>query len=212
MHKLDRDPMPPVGLSRYRHGIDHWAACCPTAAERSAIWQALHAMQGERCAYCEAALGEHRCHIEHFRQRAAYPAGTFEWSNLFGSCNRLESCGRHKDGCGKYLHTDLIKPDEEDPEHFFVFSPNGSVSPRSGLSADERHRACETIRIFNLNGALEEIRSREVRGYLQTAEEFAHWAEELPQDQWLPIFEEELERVTRLPFATAIRHVLTRQD
>jgi uncharacterized protein (TIGR02646 family) len=56
-------------------------------------------------------------HIEHFRQRSRYHQGTFEWDNLFGSCNRPDNRGKHKDQCGNYDYQDLIKPDVEATKH-----------------------------------------------------------------------------------------------
>lgn len=213
MHRLQRDLQPPAGLKRYHHGEHTWCMDSPTYSERTEIWEKLNAMQGNRCAYCEGMIGPSNRHIEHFRQRRSYPQGTFAWSNLFGSCNRSGTCGKHKDECGTYDHAVLIKPDEEDPDVFFIFAPDGNVSPRSGLPSDQHRRAIETIRIFNLNGpkgALRQIRKREVAGYIQTAEDFAAISIEYPEDEWLPMLEEEVANTAHLPFATAIRHTLTR--
>lgn len=212
MHQLERDPIPPGGLTKYRHGAQRWGVDGPSATERQAIWDALDAMQGERCAYCEGRLSRGKRHIEHFRQRDRYSEGTFEWANLFGSCNREESCGKHKDGCGAYAHQDLIKPDVEDPEHFLVFLPTGAVSVRTALTPTETERAIETIRIFNLNGVLEQIRKFEVMGYTQTALQFAEWSTVFPEEEWLPLLQEEVRITAHLPYATAIKHVLTRQS
>lgn len=212
MHKLKRDPNAPVCLSRYRHGINNWGMQSPTPEERVEIWGKLNAMQGDRCAYCEATICEGRRHIEHFRQRSNHSPGTFNWSNLFGSCNRQDTCGKHKDTCGPYHHSDLIKPDIDDPDDFFVFTPDGSVSPKANLSEANHHRATESIRIFNLNGVLRQIRFAEIVGYVQTAEELAEMAVHYPPSDWLPLLEEELAATESLPFATAIHHVLTRRS
>lgn len=212
MHRLQRDPLAPVGLSNYQHGLHQWGKGIPLCAERKAIWDKLLPMQQGRCAYCEGSLTESSRHIEHFRQRSRHPQGTFDWSNLFGSCNRNQSCGKHKDQCGEYQNQDLIKPDVEDPEHFFVFLPNGSVRPRMDLTSGEDRRANETIRVFNLDGVLRQIRQTEVAGYIQTAEEFAQMAQSFPEEDWLPMLREELANIAHLPYATAIKHVLTRQN
>jgi len=212
MHKLNRDPIPPVGLNGYQHGLDAWANGCPAPGERQAIWEKLDAMQESRCAYCEARIGVGNRHIEHFRQRSRFPQGTFDWNNLFGSCLRKHTCGKHKDSCGSYDHQALIKPDDEDPEHFLVFAADGSVSVRKSLAPNEQMRASETIRIFNLDGVLAHIRRSEVIGYVQTAESFAEFAEHFSEDDWLPLLQQELQTIASLPFATAIRHVLTRQS
>ncbi len=212
MHRLDRDPVPPAGLSKYRHGQDSWSNTSPTAAERAAIWDKLNAMQGNRCAYCECLISEDNRHIEHFRQRGRYPQGTFDWHNLFGSCNRPGTCGDHKDKCGAYPHQDLIKPDVEDPQDFLVFTPHGAIRPRANMQPHDEHRAKETIRILGLDGALNQIRRSEVAGYIQTAEAFAEMAATFSENEWLPLLQEEIQNTAHLPFATAIRHVLTRQS
>ena len=131
MHKLHRDPQAPSGLN-YRHGVHTWGNGIPTRQEKAEIWVKLIAMQGERCAYCEGPMPESSRHIEHFQQRSRSPQNTFLWNNLFGSCNRRDTCGNHKDQCGNYPHADLIKPDEEDPEHFLVF---GKADRKSGAPA-----------------------------------------------------------------------------
>lgn len=212
MHRLYRDPVPPNGLTKYRHGQDMWSNTCPTQVERAAIWEKLIAMQGNRCAYCEGPICENQREIEHFRQRSRYPQGTFDWLNLFGSCKRAGTCGDHKDKCGAYPHQDLIKPDVEDPEDFFVFTPSGAIRPRANLPPHDQQRAKETIRILGLDGALNQIRRSEVAGYIQTAEAFAEMAATFSEDEWLPLLQEEIQNTAHLPFATAIRHVLTRQS
>ena len=215
MHQLHRDPQVPGGLNKYRHGRDSWSGESPTADERLVIWEKRIAMQGERCAYCEAKIAVDDRHIEHFRQRSRYPQGTFQWSNLFGSCNRQGTCGDHKDKCGAYNHTHLIKPDEEDPDDFLVFDPSGGVSPKKGLSPPHLQRAEETIRILNLkNGGLPRMRFNAAYGYLQTVEEWAELESQFPEEEWRPIVEQELAQelanTAHLPFATAIRHTLAR--
>ncbi|MGO2452623.1 retron Ec78 anti-phage system effector HNH endonuclease PtuB [Pseudomonas taetrolens] len=210
---LDRQDDPPSGLRRYRHGQDAWSATCPTQEERRAIWLELDLMQGSRCAYCEGPMGEGNRHIEHFRQRRSYPQGTFDWSNLFGSCNRAGTCGKAKDQCGTYPPGMLIKPDIEDPDAFLVFTPGGTVEPRAGLSVGDHLRASETIRILALDGALNQIRRAELCGYIQTMEYFVEYAEAFPDEEdWVEELEREVRETAHLPYATAIRHVLTRQS
>lgn len=209
MHKLHRGASPAC-LAEFRHGLHNWGDVTP--AQKATLWIELDAMQGQRCAYCEADIRNAKRHIEHFCQKGRDPKVTFVWSNLFGSCNREDGCGKYKDWSAMYPPAVLIKPDVDDPEHYLVFSANGSVSPRRNLSTIEQHRATETIRIFNLNGVLRQIRFREVEGYLQTAEEFALIAAEYPEADWLPLLQQEISDTAHLPFATAIKHVLTRQS
>jgi len=209
MHQLNR-PIPPQCLSHYQHGHDNWSRVTP--AHKNEIWLKIDEMQNKRCAYCEAAIqtepGNRNAHIEHFRQRSRYPQGTFQWSNIFGSCNRQDSCGKHKDNLPPYNHQDLIKMDSENPEDFLQFLPDGNVVPATGLNPTDKHRAEETIRIFNLNGSLRRIRETAIKGYLQTAKELAEYAAEFDEDDWRPLLDEELDHIEGLPFTTAIKHVL----
>ena len=122
MHKLNR-PIPPLCLNQFSHGRDNWGDVMPD--NKAEIWRRIDDMQQKRCAYCEIDIrtdrGNNNAHIEHFRQRNNYPQGTFQWANIFGSCNRQDSCGKHKDGLSEYNHQDLIKLDTEDPEQFLAF-------------------------------------------------------------------------------------------
>lgn len=210
MHLLHRGTAPAC-LEHYHHGQHNWAKETPTDQERTEIRTQLDAMQGGRCAYCECKLKQHVQHIEHFRQRGRYPEGTFAWDNLFLSCDRKDSCGKHKDKCGFYNYTDLIKPDGEDPEHYFLFGQYGTISLRQGLNSQETHRADETLRILNLDakrGPLRQIRKVACIGYVETAEAFQEMADHYTQEQWWPMLEEELATIRHLPFCTAIKHTL----
>ncbi|WP_338352887.1 retron Ec78 anti-phage system effector HNH endonuclease PtuB [Thalassolituus oleivorans] len=210
MHKLIR-PIPPACLGRYLHGRDNWKQLID-AGHVGEIWLKLDVMQQHRCAYCEAKIKTDQMnsnsHIEHFRQRSRYREGTFKWANMFGSCNRQDSCGKFKDSLPPYNHSDLIKMDIEDPENYLQFLPDGRVTPAKGLNPGDKKRAEETIRIFNLNGSLRQIREAAIKGYLQTAEELASLAEEFEEEDWLPLLNAELEAIKNLPFSTAIKHVL----
>lgn len=210
MHRLHRNA-PPVGLRRYRHDRHAWGGdpIVPSPGDRADIWTQLNAMQGARCAYCETPLSPDNRHIEHFRQRSRYPQGTFDWDNLFGSCNRSGTCGDHKDKCGFYEPSDLLKPDVDEPDDYLVFVVDGTVQPKAGLSPEAHHRAAETIRILNLNApALRQARGSMACGYQQTAEDFAEMATLFDESEWLPSLTQEVQATAHLPFATAIRHVL----
>lgn len=217
MHRLHRDPQAPDCLGRYQHGRDKWGMESPTGAERGEIWAKLDAMQGGRCAYCEAAIVRGSQEIEHFRQRDRYPQGTFDWLNLFGACKDKGTCGDHKDKYSEYDHTLLIKPDVENPDDFLVFDPHGGVNPKkTGLSGRDAERAEATITILNLRhgGGLRHQRKAAVQGYLHYLETWEEMAEHWPEEEWRPLVEAELtellEATAHLPFATTIRHTLTR--
>ncbi|HEL5400873.1 TPA: TIGR02646 family protein [Stenotrophomonas maltophilia] len=210
MRRLNRGAGP-VCLTGYQHGLHKWENGVPSWQEKSAIWMCLDAMQNSRCAYCEADLAHCGKHIEHFRQRSRYPAGTFDWVNLFGSCNRKDTCGKHKDCCGPYNHMDLLKPDVDDPDDFLVFVSDGTIVPKKDLQPNARHRAAETLRVFNLDanhGALRHMRRAAVAGYLQTAAEFQQFAADFDEADWRPLLDQEIASIAGLPFSTAIRHAL----
>lgn len=211
MHKLDRS-CAPACLARFKHGRDNWSAV--SKQDKAEIWAALEAMQGPRCAYCEAGITPDSRHIEHFVQKDRRPALTFAWDNLFGSCNREDSCGKHKDRLPPYDAAALIKPYLDDPDDYFVFTSLGTIAVRSGLSPAQQRRAEETLRVFNLDaehGALRYQRQQAAVGYVQDAEFFAEMALLLPEADWLPALQKVLSDVSELPFATTIRHVLIGQ-
>jgi uncharacterized protein (TIGR02646 family) len=208
LHKLQRGAAPEC-LANFRHGIDAWSDV--TAEEKTEIWRNLESMQGLRCAYCEAHIERGKRHIEHFRQRGRFAEGTFDWTNLFGSCDHEKCCGKHKDRCGMYDPADIVKPDEEDPDDFFVFVSDGTIDVRRGLSARDEHRARETLRVLNLDahgGRLRQMRRSAIAGHLHTVDEIRELAENLPPELWMPELQRELHSIAELPFVTAIRHAL----
>lgn len=183
----------------------------PTLEERIQIWEKLDAMQGQRCAYCESGLTTGKRKIEHFRQRDRYPQGTFEWSNLFGACLHTGHCDGSKDRSGHYDHRLLIKPDDEDPEHFLVFNASGEVRPKHTLATADLRRAQATIDILNLNErSLVARRRAAVLHYEPKAIELAELAAAHPD--MLAMVEEEIQTelatVAQYPYATAIKHLL----
>lgn len=213
MHKLERSNIPsPTCLSRYRYGLNTWDDL--DSKERQEIRKALEEMQGQRCAYCECGLNRGGQHIEHFRQRSCYPQFTFNWDNLFLSCMRIDSCGKNKDKCGAYNHNNIIKPDIEDPEHFFLFVSNGSIELRPGLTAEEQDRAKETLRVFNLDaqwGPLRRLRKTAVLGFAGTLSDLQEFRHVCSDQEIVAFLEGELTNIRDYPFYTAIKHFLTMQ-
>jgi len=207
MHKLER-PEAPECLDAFRRGEPDWSRI--QSAEKEAIWQKLDAMQAGRCAYCEDLIQPGRRHIEHFWRRAHYPRSTFQWENLFGSCEKSGSCGKHKDRTA-HDPDDLIKPDVDEPDDYLRFLSDGRIVPRSDLTTEQLQRAEETLRVFNLDhehGALRRMRYVAVRGYLGIADDLAEWYE-LGEELFMQCLREELEAIRGKPFETAIRHLLT---
>jgi uncharacterized protein (TIGR02646 family) len=215
MRKLDRIACAaPPCLGCYRHGAHSWNDVTPE--HKAEIRLRLEAMQGRRCAYCEGDIDSLGQHIEHFRRRGdpAYRHLTFDWSNLFWSCYQEDSCGRFKDNrAGAFNVSDLIDPCADDPDAFFIFQADGTISIRHGLSAADQNRAKETLRVFSLDaewGRLRAMRKIALSGYIDDANAAfnAGWS----PDEIRDYFAAELEIARSLPFCTAIRHVLTERQ
>jgi len=215
MRKLDRTTCAaPPCLGGYQHGAHSWDDVTP--AHKAEIRTHLEAIQRRRRAYCEGDIDTLGQHIEHFRRKGdpAYRHLTFDWSNLFWSCDQTDSCGHFKDhGAGPYNVNDLVNPCADDPDAFFIFQSDGTISIRHGLSAADQHRASETLRVFSLDaewGRLRAMRKIAVSGYVNDADTAfnAGW----PPDDNRAYFAEELQIAQSLPFYTAIRHVLTERQ
>lgn len=210
MRKLDRTVCPaPACLGGYTHGVHTWDNV--SSIHKGQIRAQLEAMQGRRCAYCEGSIDSLGQHIEHFRRKKHHPALTFDWSNLFWSCDQTDSCGHFKDrGAGPYNVADLIDPCADDPDDFFIFWSDGTIGVRSGLSAQEQHRANETLRVFSLHphwGRLRNMRKSAVAQYVNYAADAS--ADGFSDDDIRELIAGELQAARGLPFYTTIRHVLT---
>lgn len=212
MHQLNRSIVPaPPCLTDYYHGANNWGHVKPE--HKNELRNHLKRMQGVQCAYCEASLETQGCHIEHFRPKNRFPTLIFAWENLFLSCDSCDHCGHYKDNrAGMYDPKDLIDPTVDDPERFFRFYSDGSIRLRPCLSDTERHRANETIRVFNLDsehGPLRHMRRKDCNGYVHAGAEIAKLAQECPREEWLAFLHEEISNTSELPFATAIKHILS---
>jgi uncharacterized protein (TIGR02646 family) len=206
MRKLNRDAVEvPVCLAELSPGVHSW----DDVKNKAEIRAGLELMQGRRCAYCEGSLDALGQHIDHFRRRHHSPELTFNWNNLYWSCYQPDSCGRYKDhDAWPYNVDDLIDPCVEDPDSFFRFRSDGTISVRPGLSTLAKHKAEETLRVFNLNptwGRLRTMRKAVLSSYLYMVDDASGFALTELQD----IFKDELAATEHLPFSTAIRHVLT---
>lgn len=210
MQKLDRENVvEPACLANYQHGHDHWDDMTP--GDKAQIRQQLEQMQGRRCAYCEGSLDVLGNHIEHFRRKGQghFPECTFAWSNLYWSCDQDDLCGHFKDhGAGTYQVDDLIDPCSDNPDAFYRFRSDGTISVRSGLPPADTHKAVETLRVFNLHpqwGRLRNMRKGAVSAYASLIEDCVGFS----PDELRDLLNEELTAAATLPFFTAIRHVLT---
>ena len=177
MRNLDRSlTSPPICLSRYSNTTHDWRNVTPL--DKETIWQELDIMQGSFCAYCQRKLTAAK-HIEHFYPRNQFGSQfkylTFDWGNIFGSCDNHDICGKHKDeviGDGNYNPQLLLKPDRDNPEDLIHYYEVGTIAPRASISLDDKQRVNETIRVFNLNNTLlEQLRKNAVSSYLDIADQ-----------------------------------------
>lgn len=141
----------PVCLPKFRKNPIPWQEV--PSEDKGLIWVKLDQMQSGFCAFCEQKLPPHKRHIEHFFSRSSHRSRTFDWSNLFGSCESSVHCAHYKDShkVKPYNPNQLIKPDEDDPNDYFTFLPDGTISPNLVLSPQSKRKAEETIRVFGLN-------------------------------------------------------------
>lgn len=209
MRRLTRGPKPAC-LMAYRHGRDNWDTLHAAPADVDEVRAALTVMQGGLCAYCEVETrGD--WHIEHLWSRADHPQRTFDWSNLFASCNRRVTCGTYKDHGGKpYNAADLIDPASEDPDRFLFFSADGLVQPRALLGQRDQRRAEETIRVFNLNAPVLVLRrQRLVSMLLESEPDILELMAGIPAEDrpaWIDGF---VDDYCSDGFPTTVRHLLS---
>jgi uncharacterized protein (TIGR02646 family) len=222
MHYLDRtsvDPPPCLDLFDKKSA---WEDCCceqgcpkgrcpENIRRKSQISEVLRGLQIDRCAYCETALNGHG-HIEHFRRKhkSHFPHLTFDWKNLFLSCEGPDTCGHFKDRkhAPAYDPDKLIKPDQHDPECFLFFHSRGEVLAREGIDPSAKVRANETIRVFGLNDpSLQDRRRKAIAGYF-AAHNLLDELMELPTEERILYVEHELLAAESRPFRTAIHHFL----
>lgn len=209
MRRLDRTQIAkPECLDSYDPRSQGWEDLAP--GDRRLIRDRLREMQLGLCVYCEAGMGSDS-HVEHFRPRKAERFRTFEWENLFLSCQAADHCGRHKDRPGgpKYDPDDLIKPDEEDPDQLLFFSSTGEVHPRGAAPSREAARASTSIQILNLNHpSLRNARRREAKVYLSQHGGILSRLESFDAEFRKQYLEEEIKSLQGKPFASVVRHLL----
>lgn len=170
MRKLLRDSEP-LCLVRMRKLYSSWSDV--SSEDKAEIWASLDIMQQKFCAFCEKGLKNENKHIEHFIARSRNNTLTFIWSNLFGSCNSIDHCGRYKDTkVNNYNENLLIKPDSCNTS-YFVFLNDGTILPKHDLIPEDTAKASETIRVFGLNSAILNSSRRTILvGYEQIAKEY----------------------------------------
>ena len=168
------------------------------------IRAALRAAFRDKCGYCEAVITHiDYGHIEHYRPKAAYPAGTFRWSNLLLGCGICNGpLGKGDTFPNKLAGGPIINPCAEDPKLHFAFrwdaqtklarvvplTARGSTTERLlRLNRDELigHRSVHVSRVAALlllgqhdaqgKALLAEVRAQAIAG----KEEYAAFVREL---------------------------------
>ena len=131
-----------------------------TPAAKTILKETLNKMAHGKCVFCEGLLdAQAHLEVEHYLAKTVEIDLTFEWNNLFPACAKCNGAKRDADHKGS-----LLKPDDDDPEDYFVVHPNGELELRPGLTPKQRHRAEETIRICDLQrGALRTLRREALR-------------------------------------------------
>lgn len=207
----------PDCLAQFKHGQDNWSVVSSNGLTND-IWEKLNNMQHGFCAYCECQLSENNAkrHIEHFIQKGKVPELTFNWGNLFGSCNSPYRCGKHKDDAPAAKNIDLekvCKPDLVDPSKLLLFLKSGKVRARSSLTVQNKEIAENTITVFNLGGdsTLENSRRKAIAGEKSAAA--CYW-EMLAADDTGELTElleielsDALTRIEKLEHSTALKHL-----
>lgn len=183
---------------------------CLKDQDKADIRDAIVAFQGNNCAYCETGLDKGR-HIEHFAKKDKFPQKTYEWDNLFLSCQSGTHCGHFKDSkkskfSKTYDYHDLIKPDVDDPSDFLFFSINGEVSPKHTLIDKKLKAKAElTINVFNLNeNDLKNIR----RSVLKSNKEIIEYIYSLDIEQTAQLLEEYKHFYSQQQFSAALLDLL----
>lgn len=135
MHHFERGQSPVDLQAIARKGIN-WSSFAGSHAHRI-VGDALYERQHHYCAYCEVFLEQKTDgHTEHLARRSDFPQRTFDWYNLFFSCNHIDSCGRFKDNSRiQFDVNDIIDPSRENPQDFFNYDRFGHIFPRV-VSAD----------------------------------------------------------------------------
>ena len=195
MKKLNRGlARPPACLAALSHTRHNWNHMNLNLRKKK-VWRQIYKFQGKFCAYCEspAEKGENLGHIEHFFNKGnpEFTYLTFNWNNLFGSCDSRGHCGHFKDQTqrgGKprvYDPHKLIKPDVDDPEDFLQFLPSGRVQVKSGLDPLQAARAEETIRVLNLQvSTLVTSRNKKIEHYQKRLIALSEQEVELSDDEY----------------------------
>lgn len=151
-----KDP-PPKLAANQRNWTDRWKEIhlsksksdWATPAAKKILKEAMEKMAHGKCVFCEGILNAQAyLEVEHYVAKTVEHALAFEWTNLFPACAICNGSKSDEDHKGA-----LLKPDEDDPEDYFLVHPEGWLEPRPDLTPEQKSRAKETIRICDLQRA-----------------------------------------------------------
>ncbi len=124
------------------------------------LWSVFRPNLGSRnnniCWYCErmcdAETGGRAPTVDHFRPLSRFPHLAYEWSNWVFSCQRCNAENK-RDKWPDFGYVDPAAVEVvERPERYFDYdAATGEIIPRTGLTADARQRARQTIRDLGLD-------------------------------------------------------------
>jgi len=111
--------------------------------DRKELRENLFKEQSGMCAYCEIKLKSY--HIDHFFKRDLFPNLTFDYNNLFLSCDCENNCAKFKDkfGLTKEEFYNIFSPVDINLDEF-EYSFTGDIIGKTD-------KAKRTIEVFNLN-------------------------------------------------------------
>jgi hypothetical protein len=124
-----------------------------------------------------------------------------------------DSCGHYKDSTADgYDPTQLIDPTIDDPDRFFSFRTDGTITVRVDDLTDAEHlRAAETLRVLNLDdkrGRLRKCRKTAVDVYLSTYPDLLSELQACDEVSRRDFAEYEISCIANDPYSTPIRHLL----
>ena len=165
MRWIDRGPEPD-GVAGYGRQFTpgwvdyfrHQRGGRPTDSFWREFRPALGTQSDGLCWYCErlcqrdAENGGRTPTVDHFRPLSRFPELAYEWSNWIFSCYRCNSENKG-DSWPDSGYVDPCEPDlAERPERYFDYDAvTGELLPKSGLPAEARDKAMQTIDDLGLN-------------------------------------------------------------
>jgi uncharacterized protein (TIGR02646 family) len=159
MIHIEKTPYPAFVDFVERNKPQNWDALDATVRTNTRKY-ILVEEQGKQCAYTELPIEyeKNNTHIEHLKRKNAafFPELTFEWTNLFVSCNASDFGGKYKDetylkGKVKADNALIINPSIDNPADFFELKSWGELTIKENLNDTDRRKAEITRDAFNLN-------------------------------------------------------------